>query len=253
METNLGTFYQGDCLELMKELPDNSVDMILADLPYETTKCKWDTLIPFEPLWEQYNRIAKINAAMVFTAAQPFTSRLIMSNINSFKYTWVWDKVKGTGFLNAKKQPLRNHEDVVVFYRKQCVYNPQMTKGHARKVSYRSKDLQTNVYGNMKNDNLYDSTERYPRSIQVFSTDTQNSSLHPTQKPVSLFEYLIKTYTNEGDVVLDNVAGSGTTAIAAENTNRRWICMELEEEYYNIATKRIRQNSNLLSYIKEEE
>ena len=158
-----------------------------------------------------------------------------------YKYDWVWDKVKGTGFLNAKRQPMRNHELISVFYKKQCIYNPQMTTGHRRKKSYRSKELQTDVYGEMKNDYTYDSTERYPRSIQIFSTDTQNKSLHPTQKPVALFEYLIKTYTNENDLVLDNCSGSGTTAIACLNTNRKFIGIELDEEYFNIATDRINQ------------
>ena len=156
-----------------------------------------------------------------------------------YKYDWVWDKVKGTGFLNAKRQPMRNHELISVFYKKQCTYNPQMTTGHHRKKSYRSKELQTDVYGEMKNDYTYDSTERYPRSIQMFSTDTQNTSLHPTQKPVALFEYLIKTYTNEGETVLDNCIGSGTTAIAAIKTGRNWIGIEKDNKYCQIAQHRI--------------
>lgn len=185
----------GDCLELMKEIPEKSIDMILCDLPYGTTQCKWDTVIPFEPLWVQYNRIIKENGAIVLFATEPFASRLRMSNIKNYKYDWVWDKVKGTGFLNAKRQPMRNHELICVFYKKQCVYNPQMTHGHILKKSYRSKKLQTDVYGEMKKDYRYESTDRYPRSIQVFSTDTQNSSLHPTQKPVALTDKL-----NDGTV-----------------------------------------------------
>ena len=156
-----------------------------------------------------------------------------------YKYDWVWDKVKGTGFLNAKRQPMRNHELISVFYKKQCIYNPQMTTGHRRKKSYRSKELQTDVYGEMKNDYTYDSTERYPRSIQIFSTDKQKSALHPTQKPVALFEYLIKTYTNEGETVLDNCIGSGTTAIAAIKTGRNWIGIEKDDKYCQIAQHRI--------------
>ncbi len=213
--------------------------MILCDLPYGSTQCKWDIIIPFEPLWEQYNRIIKENGAIVLFATEPFASKLRLSNIKNYKYDWVWDKVKGTGFLNAKKQPMRNHELICVFYKKQCLYNPQMTYGHKLKKSYRSKDLQTDVYGEMKNDYTYESTSRYPRSIQVFSTDTQNSSLHPTQKPVALLEYLIKTYTNEGDLILDNCAGSGSTCIAAINTNRNFIGMEMDDDYFEVAENRI--------------
>ena len=184
---------QGDCLELMRDIPDGSVDMVLCDLPYGTTRCKWDTAIPFEPLWEQYNRIVKENGAVVLFAAEPFASLLRLSNIGNYKYDWVWDKVKGTGFLNAKKQPMRCHELLCVFYRKQCTYNPQKTQGHVKKTAFRSAHLQTPVYGVMNNGNTYSSTERYPRSIQIFSTDTQKSALHPTQKPVALCEYLIRT------------------------------------------------------------
>jgi DNA modification methylase len=235
----LNKIYNEDCLIGMKRIPDKSIDMILCDLPYGTTNCKWDTIIPFEPLWEQYERIIKDNGAIVLTGSEPFSSMLRMSNLKLFKYDWIWDKVKGTGFLNAKRQPMRNHEIVSVFYRKQCTYNPQKTHGHRLKKSFRAKHLQTDVYGEMKNDYLYESTDRYPRSIQVFSTDTQNSSLHPTQKPIALFEYLIKTYTNEGETILDNCMGSGTTAIACINTNRQYIGFELDKGYYDIAVKRI--------------
>lgn len=230
---------QGNCLELMKEIPDKSIDMILCDLPYGTTRCKWDEIIPFEPLWEQYNRIIKNDGAIVLFATEPFASKLRMSNLKHYKYDWIWDKVKGTGFLNAKRQPMRNHEVICVFYKKQCTYNPQMSHGHVKKKSYKSPKLQTDVYGNMKNNILYESTERYPRSIQVFSTDTQKSSLHPTQKPVKLLEYLIKTYTNDGETVLDNCMGSGSTCIAAYNTNRHYIGFELNEKYFNIACERM--------------
>lgn len=229
----------GDCLELMQDIPDGSVDMILCDLPYGTTACKWDTVIPFEPLWTQYKRIIKDNGAIVLTAAQPFTSALIMSNPKMFKYDWVWDKIKGTGFLNAKRMPMRNHESILIFYKKQPTYNPQKTHGHKKKESFRAKHLQTEVYGDMNNDYTYSSTERYPRSIQAISTDTQNSSLHPTQKPVALFEYLIKTYTNEGNTVLDNCGGSGTTGVACINTNRNYILMEKEQKYYDIILQRL--------------
>lgn len=230
---------QGDCLELMSELPRESIDMILCDLPYGTTQCKWDEIIPFEPLWEQYKRIIKPNGAIILFGTEPFSSKLRLSNLDWYKYDWIWDKNKGTGFLNAKIQPLRYHEIISVFYKKQCTYNPQMTHGHPRKVSFKKAELQTDVYGETKKDCLYDSTDRYPRSIQVFSTDTQNSSLHPTQKPIKLCEYLIKTYTSPEEVVLDNCMGSGTTCIAAYNTDRHYIGFEKDEKYFNIAKERL--------------
>ncbi len=223
----------------MKDIPDRSIDCIITDLPYGTTQCKWDSIIPFEPLWDQYNRVIKENGAIVLFGTEPFSSHLRLSNLRNYKYDWIWDKVKGTGFLNAKRQPMRNHELISVFYKKQCTYNPQKTYGHKKKKSYRSKDLQTDVYGEMKNDYTYESTERYPRSIQVFSTDTQNSSLHPTQKPVALIEYLIKTYTNEGEIVLDSCMGSGTCGVACRNLNRRFIGIEMDEKYFKIAEERI--------------
>ena len=231
--------FHGDCLEIMKSIPDSSIDMILCDLPYGTTQCNWDVVIPFDKLWEQYERVIKENGAIVLTGAEPFSSILRISNLKLYKYDWIWDKVKGTGFLNAKKQPMRNHEIVSVFYKKQCTYNPMKTKGHNKKESFRAKHLQTEVYGDMKNDYSYSSTERYPRSIQVFSTDTQNSSIHPTQKPISLFQYLIKTYTNEGETILDNCAGSGTTGIACINTNRNYILIEKEQKYFDVINERI--------------
>lgn len=226
----------------MDSIPDKSIDAITTDLPYGTTQCKWDTIIPFEPLWEQYNRVIKDNGAIVLFGTEPFSSHLRLSNLKSYKYDWIWDKVKGTGFLNAKKQPMRNHELISVFYKKQCTYNPQKTYGYKMKKSYRSKDLQTEVYGEMKNDYTYKSTDRYPRSIQVFSTDTQNSSLHPTQKPVALIEYLIKTYTNEGEVILDSCAGSMTTGIAAINTNRKVICIENDEDIFKVGRNRVMEH-----------
>ena len=231
--------YNEDCLEGMKSIPDKSIDMILCDLPYGTTQCKWDTVIPFDPLWEQYNRIIKDNGAIVLFGSEPFSSHLRLSNLKNYKYDWIWDKVKGTGFLNAKRQPMRSHELISVFYKKQCTYNPQKTTGHKLKKTYRSKELQTEVYGEMKNDYRYESAERYPKSIQTFSTDTQNTSLHPTQKPVRLCEYLIKTYTNEGEIVLDNCIGSGTTAIACLETGRHYIGYELDPDYYKVAQNRI--------------
>lgn len=226
----------------MNKISDKAVDMILCDLPYGTTQCKWDVVIPFDKLWEQYKRVIKDSGAIVLTGAEPFSSFLRLSNLDWYKYDWVWDKVKGTGFLNAKKQPMRNHEIVSVFYKKQPTYNPQKTFGHDKKVSRRNANHQTEVYGEMKNDYVYSSSERYPRSIQVFSTDTQNSSLHPTQKPVALFEYLIKTYSNEGDLILDNCMGSGTTAIACVNTKRNYIGFETNKEYFDKSVTRIKNN-----------
>lgn len=226
----------------MNKIPDKAVDMILCDLPYGTTQCKWDVVIPFDKLWEQYKRVIKDSGAIVLTGAEPFSSFLRLSNLDWYKYDWVWDKVKGTGFLNAKKQPMRNHEIVSVFYKKQPIYNPQKTFGHDKKVSRRNANHQTEVYGEMKNDYVYSSSERYPRSIQVFSTDTQNSSLHPTQKPVALFEYLIKTYSNEGDLILDNCMGSGTTAIACVNTKRNYVGFETNKEYFDKSLIRVKNN-----------
>ena len=227
---------QGDCLELMKDIEDNSVDMILCDLPYGTTRNKWDSVIPFEPLWEQYNRIIKDNGAIVLTSQQPFTSSLVMSNAQMFKYGWVWIKEAGTGFLNAKKYPLKNTEDILVFCKKPHVYNPQMRAG---KPYICKKGGATNNYNKDSKENIVtvNSGERYPLTSLNFSRD--KFKIHPTQKPVALFEYLIKTYTNEGDLVLDNCVGSGTTNVACFNTNRRCIGMEKDEEYFKIATKRL--------------
>lgn len=229
----------GECIDLMRDVESKSIDLILCDLPYGTTQCKWDSIIPFDKLWEQYERIIKDRGIIALTACQPFTSALVMSNPKLFKYDIVWDKIKGTGFLNAKKMPMRNHESILIFYKKPGTYNPQKTTGHVNKKTFRSCKLQTDVYGDMNKDYFYESTERYPRSIQVFSTDTQNSSLHPTQKPVSLMEWIIKTYSNEGDLVLDNCIGSGTTAIAAINSGRNFIGIEKDYEYYKIACERI--------------
>lgn len=233
--------WHGDCMELMRDIPDNSIDLVLCDLPYGTTQCKWDIVIPFDRLWKEYRRIVKRNGAICLFGTEPFSSRLRMSNINEFKYDWIWDKVKSTGFLNAKKQPMRGHEIVSVFYRKQCTYNPQMTHGHTRKVSsaeHKRNCIKTEVYGG-HGLTSYDSTDRYPRSIQVFSTDVQKSALHPTQKPVALCEYLIKTYTNDGETVLDNCMGSGSTGVAAVNTGRSFIGIELNNEYFEMAKQRI--------------
>lgn len=240
---------QGDCLEKMKDIPDKSIDMILCDLPYGTTACKWDTVIPFEPLWEQYKRLIKDNGAIVLTASQPFTSALVMSNTRLFKYDWCWRKPRGTGHLNAKKQPLRDKEDILVFYKNQPVYNPQYEKGEpytalkggkASKVSDKGKT----TYGKFMNGCEFRNDNdgfRYPKQVLEFGV-VERGTVHPTQKPVPLFEYLIRTYTNEGDTVLDNCMGSGTTGVACKNLNRNFIGIELDPEYFKIAEKRINEN-----------
>jgi site-specific DNA-methyltransferase (adenine-specific) len=238
----LNQVIQGDCLEVMKDIKDKSVDMILCDLPYGTTACKWDTIIPFEPLWEQYKRIIKDNGAIVLTASQPFTSALVMSNVKMFKYEWIWNKVKSTGHLNAKKQPLRIFENVLVFYNNQPTYNPQMVdRGRVRHDKPRDRVYEGNgnqVYGTFKPiGGSY--TDFYPNQEIEISNASQKNKLHPTQKPVALFEYLIKTYTNEGDLVLDNCAGSGTTGVACKNLNRNFILIEKEQEYIDIINKRL--------------
>jgi len=231
----------GDCLEVMKTIEDNSIDAIITDPPYGTTQCKWDSVIPFVPMWEQLNRIIKPNGAIVLFGSEPFSSALRMSNIKNYKYDWVWDKKKAMNFLNAKKQPMKYHEIISVFYNQQCSYYPVKTTGHKLRTSFRKKSHQAEVYGKMDKDNSYQSSERYPKSIQVFSTDTQNSSLHPTQKPVSLIQYLIKTYTKEKETVLDFTMGSGTTMVGCLNLNRNGIGIEKDEAYFKIADKRINE------------
>lgn len=231
--------YQGDCLEIMKTFPDDSVDMILADLPYEITAAKFDILIPFEPLWEQYNRIAKEDAAMVFTASQPFTTALISSNLKNFRYEWIWEKPQGTNPMVAKIQPLKAHENIVVFYRKRPKYNPQMTISTPY-GGFKSKQKKLGeVYGDLDSKHR-DNPEgtRYPKTVLQFK---QEKGIHPTQKPVPLMEYLIKTYTNENDVVLDNCFGSGTTGVAAKKTGRGFIGIELDEEYFKLGSERIKK------------
>ena len=233
--------HQGDCLEILKQVPDGSVDMVLCDLPYGTTRCKWDTIIPFEPLWDEYRRVAKKNAAIVLTAAQPFTSVLIASNLKEFKYNWVWEKSKATGYLNAKKMPMRAHEDVCVFYRKPPTHNPQMWE--STPYNKGSAHRPTEVYGKQKEVLVKNDTGlRYPRTVQYFKTaESEGKVYHPTQKPISLFRYLIETYTNEGEVVLDSCLGAGTTALAALSCNRNFIGMELAEEYVKISRDRIKE------------
>ena len=229
---------KGDCLELMKDIPNGSIDMILADLPYGTTACKWDTIIPFEPLWKQYKRIIKDNGAIVLFGNEPFSSHLRIHAIEMYKYDWKWDKVRGSNFATVKIRPFNSFEDIMVFYKKQPTYNPQMEIGtpYTQKQGYVGDAKQTGLH--KKDVITVNKGERYPLSILRFSKET---GLHPTQKPVPLLEYLIKTYTNEGDVVLDNTMGSGTTGVACINTNRSFIGMELDDKYFEIAKERINE------------
>ncbi len=228
----------GDCLELMKYIPNGSIDMILCDLPYGTTQCKWDTIIPFDKLWAEYKRIIKPKCAIVLTASQPFTTKLINSNIDNFKYCWVWDKKIPSNFALAKRQPLKYHEDVCVFSFEPHNYYPIFRENV-------KKPFGKIVAGNSEHIKIAAKQERgfgYPKSILEFAKPnnlSKDGNLHSTQKPVELFEYLIKTYTNEGELVLDNTAGSGTTAIACLNTNRQFIVMEKEQKYYDIILKRV--------------
>ena len=240
----------GDCLELMKDIPNGSIDMILCDLPYGTTACKWDTIIPFEPLWKEYERIIKQNGAIVLTASQPFTSALVMSNPKIFKYEWIWEKAVGSNFAALKYQPMKEHENILVFSKGTNIYNPikEERKGSGKqrqkagyensKATAKTGQFIGGVMDATKRTNDYEEL-RYPSSIQYFNNRDKDRGMHPTQKPTKLFEYLIKTYTNENDLVLDNTAGSGTTAIACLNTNRQFIVMEKEQTYYDIILKRV--------------
>ena len=229
--------FKGDCLEVMKDIPDKSIDMILTDPPYGTTVCKWDTIIPFDKLWEQYNRVIKDNGAIVLFGSQPFTSKLICSNIENYKYDWIWDKKKAPNFRGVKYQPLIPYEIISVF--NTTKYNPQMTEGKMRKKGGNPSKYEEQAISKgtkPKINNLY-----YPKAILEFSkANNKESGLHPTQKPVALLEYLIKTYTNENETVLDNCMGSGSTGVACVNTNRDFIGIELDENYFNIAKERIK-------------
>jgi len=227
----------GDCLDVMRGIEDASVDMVCTDPPYGTTACKWDSVIPFEPMWAQLKRIVKPNGAIVLMASQPFTSALVMSNVKMFRYCWVWEKNKATGHLNAKKQPMNSYEDVVVFYAKQVVYNPQMGQGIAYSNNHVAGD-QGDCYGETKGSSVQNVTTRYPRRNIEFPVDIK-AEFHPTQKPVALMEYLIRTYTNEGETVLDFTMGSGTTGVACKNLSRSFIGIEKDEGYFKIAEERI--------------
>jgi len=228
---------QGDCLERMKEIPDASVDMVLTDPPYGTTACKWDAVIDLERMWAELKRIIKPNGAIVMTASQPFTSALVMSNPKMFKYCWVWEKQQPTGFLDARRKPLKSHEDVVVFCQSTTPYNPQGLKEVQVKNSRKNKSG-NGVYGQVSKELYIQKEGNFPRSVLKMKRVT-HGQVHPTQKPVPLMEYLIKTYTHPGDTVLDFTMGSGTTGVACVNTGRKFIGIELDPEYFAIAERRI--------------
>jgi len=229
---------QGDCLELMKGIPDGSIDMVLADLPYGTTACKWDSIIPFEPLWEQYKRIIKDNGAIVLFGSEPFSTELRHSNLKMFRYDWIWQKTLASNFAMCKRQPFKKHEIISVFYKKQPVYNPQMESGKPYTDTARKRTVGIHGDNVTTKKPINNNGTRYPSSVQKFSNGN-NRNVHPTQKPVALLEYLIKTYTNEGDTVLDNCIGSGSTGVACINTGRKFIGMEKEQKYFEIAKRRI--------------
>ena len=231
---------QGDCLELMKDIPDCSIDMILCDLPYGRTKNSWDCEIDIEQIWKHYCRIIKENGCIALWAQAPFDKKLACSNMKMFRYEWIVEKTKATGHLNSKKMPMKAHENVLIFYKKLPTYNAQITEGHTPVHSFTKHTTDGSCYGKTKiGISGGGSTKRFPRDVLKFKWDTQKSCLHPTQKPVLACEYFIKTYTNEGDVVLDNCMGSGSTGIACVNTNRSFIGMELNEGFFEIAQKRI--------------
>lgn len=232
----LNKIYNEDCLNGMKKIDDKSVDMILCDLPYGTTQNKWDSILPLDKLWLEYERIIKDNGAIVLTAQTPFDKVLGCSNLKLLKYEWIWKKNIATGHLNAKKMPMKEHENILVFYKKPPTYSPQMTKGTPYINKRKSINDNGSNYGYIERTDTINNGVRYPKSVLEFDREI---GLHPTQKPVALFEYLIKTYTNEGETVLDNCMGSGTTAIACMNTDRQYIGFELDDNYCNLAKERI--------------
>ena len=231
------TFVNADCFDVFPFIEDKSIDAIICDLPYGTTACKWDSVLPLDKLWKEYKRIIKPNGAIVLTASQPFTSALIMSNTNMFRYEWIWEKTLFSNFALVKKQPAKLHENILVFYKKQPTYNPQMQEGkpYSDKPRKRTMGVMNDAIGMKKA--IENKGERYPSSVQKFSNGN-NGTQHPTQKPIELFEYLVKTYTNEGDTVLDNTMGSGTTNLACLKLNRKSIGIEKEKQYYDVAVRR---------------
>jgi len=251
----LNTIYNEDCLEGMKRIPDGSIDMILCDLPYGVTKNKWDSVIPLDELWKHYKRVIKENGAIVLFGQGLFTARLMFSNEKWYRYNLIWEKDRPSGFLNAKRMPLRSHEDIVVFYKRLPTYNPQFWEGkplHGMGSKFREGQLENNNYGEFdshKNPSAKreGDTKKYPRSVLSFKKE--HPPIHPTQKSVELVGWLIKTYTNKGETVLDNCMGSGTTAIACLNTNRKYIGFELDETYHKLSLERIESHEQQLSLI----
>lgn len=242
MRTNIT--YKGDCLEIMpNHIDSNSVDMVLCDLPYGTTNCKWDSVIDLNALWSEYRRVIKDNGVVVLTAQTPFDKVLACSNLEMLRYEWIWEKTQATGHFNAKKMPMKAHENILVFYKHLPTYNPQKTSGHKPVNSftkYLSTQNKTELYRSATQEvSGGGNTDRYPRSVLLYPSDKQKVNLHPTQKPLSLMEYMIATYTNEGDIVLDNTAGSGTTGRAAMNLNREYIMIEKDEKNYQICLERV--------------
>lgn len=247
----LNQVFNVDCLEGMKLIPDKSVDMILCDLPYGTTACKWDSIIPFDLLWQQYERIIKDNGAILLTASQPFTTKVIASNMKLFRYEWIWKKGNHTtGFPNANRMPLKNHENVLVFYKKLPKYYPQDLILLDKPIYQKSTSKKLKIFGKRNNESLskvhVTKYTNYPKSVIDFPRDSK--TFHPTQKPVALFEYLIKTYTKEGETVLDNCMGSFTTAIACINTNRNYIGFEMDEEYWKLGNERVNKHVESLKH-----
>lgn len=230
---------KGDCISLMQDLPDASIDLVLCDLPYGTTRAPWDAVIPFAPLWEAYSRLLKQGGAVVLTAAQPFTSAVVMSNPKWFRYDLVWEKSKATGFLNAKRQPLRAHESILVFSPKAPPYNPQMEYGEAYDKGVRKEQTDGDVYGRFEQRRIVSDGKRYPRSVKYFKTAEREGGFHKSQKPVAMMEYLIRTYSDPGAVVLDNAMGSGTTGVACINTGRSFIGIDSDHACFEIASARL--------------
>lgn len=244
IEELLDNIYNIDCLEGMKQIPDGSIDAIICDLPYGTTQNRWDSVIPFDKLWSEYRRVTKPNAAIVLFSQQPFTSALVMSNPQMFRYEWIWQKSRATGHLNAKKMPMKIHENVLIFYNALPTYNPQFTKGDPY-VKYR--ETHSSNYGYQAGVVTVNEGIRYPKDIIEFTSET--NTIHPTQKPVDLLRYLVLTYTNEGDTVLDNCIGSGTTAIACIKERRHFIGFELSKEYFDKAVRRVNeQNQTTINF-----
>ena len=241
----------GDCLEVMKSIPSGSIDAIITDPPYGTTACKWDSVIDFKLMWEQLNRIIKPNGAIVLFGSEPFSSALRMSNIKNYRYDLIWNKIRAAGFLNANRMPLKQHENISLFYKKLPTYNPQkyIDKPYD-KTKYNGKDMKENVLGSYIKKESKNNGERFPKSILKFSQNwSRQQQIHPTQKPIELMEYLIKTYTNENETVLDFTMGSGTTGVAAKNTNRKFIGIEQDENYFNISKERINKEEKQLKIL----